>query len=59
MPTKTAIKIFKKNKNKYQNIDLDTGLNFWMINKLLISSFQSFRNRKNLSHVVLFAKKYY
>ena len=59
MPTKTAIKIFKKNKNKYQNIDLDTGLSFWMFNKPFLSSFQSFEKRKNLSYVILFAKKYY
>ena len=59
MPTKTAIKIFKKNKKKYQSIDLDTGLSFWMFNKPFLSSFQSFKNRKNLSYVILFATKYY
>ena len=59
MPTKSAIKIFKKNKEKYQNIDLDTGLSFWMFNKPFLSSFQSFQNRKNISYVILFSKKYY
>ena len=59
MPTKTAIKIFKNNKKKYQNINLDTGLNFWMFNKPFLSSFQSFEKRKNLSYVVLFAQEYY
>ena len=59
MPTKTAIKIFKENKKKYQNIDLGTGLSFWMFNKPLASSFVSFKKRKTLASVILFAKKPY
>lgn len=52
-PKKEVKKIFKNNKGKYQNIKFG-GQEFWMINKLLISSF-IYQNDK-LTTVRLFSK---
>ena len=47
-------KIFKKNKKKYQNISFG-GQDFWIINKLAISSFIYKRDR--LIGIRLFSKR--
>lgn len=57
MPVSDAVKVFRKGKKKYQNIVLSQGLEFWMINKPLISSFIPFKNRRNLSSVKLYKTK--
>ena len=51
---KEVKKVFKNNKEKYQNITF-AGQDFWMINKLMISSF-NYQNDK-LTSLKLFAKK--
>lgn len=52
-PKKEVKKTFKKNKDKYQNINFG-GQEFWMINKLLISSF--IYQSDKLTTVRLFSK---
>ena len=51
---KEVKKVFKNNKEKYQNITF-AGQDFWMINKLMISSF-NYQNDK-LTSLKLFAKQ--
>lgn len=53
-PKKEVKKIFKANKEKYQNISFG-GLDFWMINKLAISSFTYEKGK--LIGVRLFSKR--